>query len=106
MNSFLGNSGLRVSALSLGGWVTYGGQVGEEIALKCMDEAWKNGINFFDCAEVYADGASEIAMGKAVKKLGWKREDLVISTKLFWGGVCILLETGLTSSVILQTKLD
>jgi aryl-alcohol dehydrogenase-like predicted oxidoreductase len=76
-----------VSALSLGGWVTYGGQVGEELALKCMDEAWKNGINFFDSAEVYADGKCEVAMGKAIKKLGWKREDFVISTKLFWGGV-------------------
>lgn len=86
-DSFLGNTGLRVSALSLGGWVTYGGQVGEELALKCMDEAWKNGINFFDSAEVYADGKCEVAMGKAIKKLGWKREDFVISTKLFWGGV-------------------
>jgi aryl-alcohol dehydrogenase-like predicted oxidoreductase len=82
---FLGNTGLRVSALSLGGWVTYGGQVGEDLALKCMDEAWKNGINFFDTAEVYADGKCEIAMGKAIKTLGWKREDFVISTKLFWG---------------------
>jgi len=52
-----------------------------------MEEAWKNGINFFDAAEVYADGKCEVAMGKAIKKLGWKREDLVISTKLFWGGV-------------------
>ena len=89
--SFLGNTGLRVSALSLGGWVTYGGQVGEELALKCMDEAWKNGINFFDSAEVYADGKCEVAMGKAIKKLDWKREDFVISTKLFWGGVIIPL---------------
>ena len=58
-----------------------------------MDEAWKNGVNFFDCAEAYADGQSEVAMGKAIKALGWKREDLVISTKLFWGGVCSRLET-------------
>jgi len=85
--SFLGRTGLRVSALSLGGWVTYGDQVGEELALQCMDEAWKNGINYFDTAEAYADGRCEIAMGKAIKKLGWKREDFVISTKLFWGGV-------------------
>jgi aryl-alcohol dehydrogenase-like predicted oxidoreductase len=52
-----------------------------------MDEAWKNGINFFDSAEVYADGKCEVAMGKAIKALKWKREDFVISTKLFWGGV-------------------
>jgi aryl-alcohol dehydrogenase-like predicted oxidoreductase len=84
---FLGNTGLRVSALSLGGWVTYGGQVGEDLALKCMEEAWKNGINFFDSAEVYAEGKCEVAMGKAIKKLGWKREDFVMSTKLFWGAV-------------------
>jgi aryl-alcohol dehydrogenase-like predicted oxidoreductase len=85
--SFLGNTGLRVSALSLGGWLTYGDQVDEELTLKCMEEAWENGINFFDTAEVYADGKCEVAMGKAIKKLGWKREDFVISTKLFWGGV-------------------
>jgi aryl-alcohol dehydrogenase-like predicted oxidoreductase len=71
----------------LGGWVTYGGQVGEELALKCMEEAWKHGINFFDSAEVYAEGKCEVAMGKAIKTLGWKREDFVMSTKLFWGAV-------------------
>jgi aryl-alcohol dehydrogenase-like predicted oxidoreductase len=52
-----------------------------------MGEAWKHGINYFDTAEAYADGRCEIAMGKAIKKLEWKREDFVISTKLFWGGV-------------------
>lgn len=104
--SFLGNTGLRVSALSLGGWVTYGGQVGEELALKCMDEAWKNGINFFDSAEVYADGKCEVAMGKAIKKLGWKREDFVISTKLFWGGVFTFYWRDADDSVIRLTRLD
>jgi len=54
-----------------------------------MREAWKNGINYFDTAEAYADGRCEIAMGKAIKRLGWKREDFVISTKLFWGGVSV-----------------
>ena len=87
MGRFLGRTGLRVSVLSLGGWVTYGDQVGEQLAVTCMDTAWKNGINYFDTAEAYADGKCEIAMGKAIKKLGWKREDFVISTKLFWGGV-------------------
>ena len=102
--SFLGNSGIRVSALSLGGWVTYGGQVGEELALKCMDEAWKNGINFFDAAEVYAEGKCEVAMGKAIKTLGWKREDYVMSTKLFWGGVSPLFSKVADDSATLPTR--
>jgi aryl-alcohol dehydrogenase-like predicted oxidoreductase len=52
-----------------------------------MKVAWENGINYFDTAEAYADGKGEIALGKAIKTLGWKREDFVISTKIFWGGV-------------------
>jgi aryl-alcohol dehydrogenase-like predicted oxidoreductase len=70
-----------------------------------MDEAWKNGINFFDSAEVYADGKCEVAMGKAIKKLGWKREDYVISTKLFWGGVYISL-TLLTTAGAQQDRIE
>lgn len=83
---YLGKSGLQVSALSLGAWVTYGGQVGEEIAHQCMETAIKAGVNFFDNAEAYADGEAETVMGKVIKKAGWKRSDLVISTKIFWGG--------------------
>ena len=83
---YLGNSGLQVSALSLGAWVTYGGQVGEEMAFQCMDAAIKAGVNFFDNAEAYANGEAESVMGKVIKKAGWKRSDLVISTKIFWGG--------------------
>lgn len=83
---FLGNSGLKVSALSLGAWVTYGGQVGEEVAYDCMTAAHEAGVNFFDNAEVYADGNAEIVMGNVIKRVGWKRSDLVISTKIFWGG--------------------
>jgi len=83
---FLGRSGLQVSVISLGGWVTYGGAVGDEIAFECMKAAYDAGINFFDCAEGYAEGKSEIVMGKAIKKYGWKRNDLVISTKIYWGG--------------------
>lgn len=83
---YLGKSGLQVSALSLGAWVTYGGQVGEEIALECMQAAIDVGVNFFDNAEAYAEGKAETVMGKVIKKAGWKRSDLVISTKIFWGG--------------------
>ncbi|KAK6364757.1 hypothetical protein LTS17_011862 [Exophiala oligosperma] len=83
---FLGRSGLQVSAISLGGWVTYGDAVGDDIAFDCMKAAYDAGINFFDCAEGYAEGRSEIVMGKAIKKFGWKRNDLVISTKIYWGG--------------------
>jgi len=82
----LGRSGLLVSALSLGGWVTFGGQVDESTTHDCMLAAYENGINFFDTAEVYAEGRSELLMGKVIKSCGWKRSDLVISTKVFWGG--------------------
>ncbi len=82
----LGRSGLKVSELSLGAWVTYGGQVGEETALECMSAAYDAGVNFFDNAEVYAGGQAEITMGKVLKKAGWRRESIVLSTKIFWGG--------------------
>ena len=82
----MGKHGLKLSELSLGAWVTYGGQVGEEIALDCMKAAYDYGVNFFDNAEAYAGGNAEIVMGNALKKLGWKRESYVVSTKIFWGG--------------------
>ncbi len=83
---FLGKSGLKVSALSFGSWVTFGTQIGVDEAYKLMKIAYDAGINFFDNAEVYAAGESEIIMGKVLKKAGWKRSDLVVSTKIFWGG--------------------
>ena len=82
----LGKSGIRVSALSLGAWITYGGQVGEDVAYDCMAAAYEAGVNFFDNAESYANGEAEIVMGKVIRRAGWKRSDLVISTKIFWGG--------------------
>lgn len=82
----LGKSGLRVSSLSLGAWVTYGDQVGEDVAYQCMKVALDAGVNFFDNAEAYANGRAESVMGNVIKKMGWKRSDLVISTKIFWGG--------------------
>jgi voltage-dependent potassium channel beta subunit len=83
---FLGSSGLKISALSLGAWVTYGGQVGESVAYECMTAAYDAGVNFFDNAEAYAGGNAETVMGNVIKRAGWKRSDLVISTKIFWGG--------------------
>ncbi len=82
----LGRAGIKLSELSLGAWVTYGGQVGEQGTLECMSEARNAGVNFFDNAEAYAHGNAEIVMGNVIKKLGWRREDIVISSKVFWGG--------------------
>ena len=82
----LGRSGLRVSALSFGSWVTFGEQIGEDAASACMKAAYDFGVNFFDCAEAYAAGKAETVMGKIIRKMGWKRADLVLSTKIFWGG--------------------
>jgi voltage-dependent potassium channel beta subunit len=82
----LGGSGLKISELSLGAWVTYGGQVGEEVAVKCMSRAYDVGVNFFDNAEAYAHGNAETVMGNVIKQLGWKRESIVVSSKVFWGG--------------------
>lgn len=83
---FLGRSGLKVSALSFGSWVTFGDQIDEDIAYNCMKEAYDAGVNFFDNAEAYSEGQSEKMMGNIIKKAGWKRSDLVLSTKIFWGG--------------------
>jgi len=82
----LGNSGLKIGELSLGAWVTYGGQVGEEVALKCMSAAYDAGVNFFDNAEAYAAGKAEVVMGNVLKKKEWPRESFVVSSKVFWGG--------------------
>ncbi|MBU1097507.1 MAG: aldo/keto reductase [Bacteroidetes bacterium] len=83
---FLGKSGLKISALSYGAWVTFHEQFDTNIAYQCMKEAFDAGVNFFDNAEAYAGGNAEIIMGEVVKKTGWKRSDLIISTKIFWGG--------------------
>jgi voltage-dependent potassium channel beta subunit len=82
----LGKSGLHLSALSFGAWVTFGSQLDEDVAYECMKVAHDGGVNFFDNAEGYADGRAEVLMGNALKRAGWKRSDLVISTKIFWGG--------------------
>jgi voltage-dependent potassium channel beta subunit len=83
---YLGSSGLKVSALSYGAWVTFGTQLDVDHALACMDAAYQAGVNFFDNAEIYAQGQAETIMGQALKQSGWSRSDIVVSTKLFWGG--------------------
>ncbi|XP_058228877.1 voltage-gated potassium channel subunit beta-2 isoform X1 [Hemibagrus wyckioides] len=82
----LGKSGLRVSCLGLGTWVTFGGQITDEMAEQLMTLAYENGINLFDTAEVYAAGKAEVVLGNIIKKKGWRRSSLVITTKIFWGG--------------------
>ena len=80
----LGRSGLKVSELSFGSWITFGNGLSSAAVKSCMQRAFELGVNFFDNAEVYAKGESEILMGEAVR--GFRREDLVISTKIYWGG--------------------
>lgn len=80
----LGSAGIKVSELSFGGWVTIGGQIDDETSRQCILAVYETGVNFFDNAEAYAGGKSEIAMGKVLKEL--RRESLVISSKVFWGG--------------------
>jgi voltage-dependent potassium channel beta subunit len=81
----LGASGLKVSELSFGSWVTYGNQLGEELARDCMAAAYDAGVNFFDNAEVYAKGGSETIMGAVLRKMGWRRSSYIVSTKFYWG---------------------
>jgi len=80
----LGGSGLKVSALSLGSWVTYGRTVDDDVARSCVLAAFEAGVNFFDSAEAYGQGSAELTLGRILSEL--RREDLVISSKVFWGG--------------------
>lgn len=81
----LGKSGLQVSAVSLGSWVTFGNQIGDDVAEELMVTAYEAGINFFDNAEVYAHGKSELVMGNILKKMNWDRDTWIVSSKVFWG---------------------
>lgn len=83
----LGKSGLKVSALSFGAWVTFGQQYGVDEALDIMTAAYDRGCNFFDNAEAYAKGKAEIIMGEALKKSGWRRDSYTVSSKVFGGAV-------------------
>lgn len=83
----LGKSGLKVSALSFGSWVTFSTQADVDLAADMMKVAYDAGVNFFDNAEVYAHGKSEEIMGAALKKLGWRRDTYTVSSKVMWGSV-------------------
>ena len=81
----LGKAGIQVSELSFGSWVTFHTQAGIDSAVEMMAAAYDAGVNFFDNAEVYANGKSEEVMGAALKKLGWRRGSYLVSTKIYWG---------------------
>jgi len=98
----LGPSGLRVPVFSLGGWLTLGGTVVGDPVKDIIKVAFDNGINMFDTAEVYADGNSELEMGRVIKELGFRRTDLVITTKLYWGQKNHPNGTGLSRKHIIE----
>ena len=81
----LGKSGLQVSSLGLGSWLTFGAQISDKVADELMGIAYDAGVNFFDNAEGYAEGKSEMVMGKIFKSQGWERDSFVVSSKVFFG---------------------
>lgn len=81
----LGNTGIQISALSFGSWLTFGKQIEDNISERLMSTAYDAGINFFDNAEIYARGQSEIVMGKALQNLNWPRSSYMVSSKVFFG---------------------
>ncbi len=81
----LGDSGISVSLYSFGSWVTFGKQLDNNLAKDCIKYAFDHGVNFFDNAEVYANGKSEEFMGEAFRQIGLARNEYVLTTKFFWG---------------------
>ena len=81
----LGRTGLEVSVLSFGSWVTFDAQMKDDVAMECMQTAFDAGCNFFDNAEAYAGGESEAIMGRVITELGWPRWSYVLTTKVYWG---------------------
>jgi voltage-dependent potassium channel beta subunit len=82
----LGKSGLKVSVLSFGSWLTFGKQIQDGTASALMHKAYEGGVNFFDNAEIYSKGRSEVVMGEILKKSGWSRDSYTVSSKVYWGG--------------------
>jgi voltage-dependent potassium channel beta subunit len=81
----LGKTGLPISRLSFGSWLTFGKQIDEALVERLMGIAYEHGVNFFDNAEIYARGMSETVMGKVLKKSGWSRDSFIVSSKVFFG---------------------
>lgn len=100
---FLGRSGLQVSALSLGSWLTFGKQIEDGTAERLMSVAYEQGVNFFDNAEIYARGQSEIVMGKILHKVNWDRSSYLVSSKVYFGdGGKLPNQTGLNRKHIVE----
>lgn len=99
----LGKSGLQLSVLSLGSWITFGKQIGDDTAEQLMKTAYDQGVNFFDNAEIYAKGESEAVMGRILKKMNWERSSWVVSSKVFFGdGGKLPNQTGLNRKHIME----
>lgn len=97
----VGRAGMKVSAVSLGAWITYGGSVEDQMATQCIQTAIENGINFIDVADAYARGQAEIVVGKAIKS--FKRSDLVLSSKLYWPQSENINDRGLSRKHIMES---
>src|SRR5258708_2641346 len=103
----LGRSGLQVSALSFGAWVTFGKQIGAPVAKNLLHTAYDAGVNFFDNAEAYADGQAEVVMGAILKNSGWRRSSYSVSSKVFFGAAGDLPnETGLSRKHVIEACHD
>ena len=99
----LGKSGLMVSRLSLGSWLTFGKQISDQTAEALMDYAYEQGVNFFDNAEIYARGKSEEVMGAILKKKAWSRDSYIVSSKAFFGtGGQLPTQTGLSRKHLVE----
>jgi voltage-dependent potassium channel beta subunit len=100
---YLGKSGLQVSELSLGSWITFGNQIGDDVSKRLMHLAYDAGVNFFDNAEVYANGKSEIVMGNILQDAGWDRTSYLVSSKVFFGdGRTLPNQRGLSRKHIME----
>lgn len=99
----LGKSGLPISELSFGSWITFGNQIHDGVSERLMDIAYEAGVNFFDNAEVYAAGASEVVMGQILKKKNWSRDSYIVSSKVFFGaGAKVPTQKGLHRKHIIE----
>ncbi len=99
----LGNSGIRVSEISLGAWLTFGESLDRDTTAACIKTAVENGINFLDTADVYAGGEAERAVGEAIRKLGLRRQNLVISSKVYWPMSDDVNDRGLSRKHIMES---